>query len=869
MRSQIIASHDLSTAVPIIDAMTSTIDCSSAGGVVWEVFPCAQRWGGEGERRAQGAGSDGPAGWIPATVPGLITLDLLAAGRISDPYYANQGPDCRWIEERDAAWRARIELPAEFAGRPLRLVCDQIDTVATVFLDGVEVVHHANQFRRLVSPLPMVGSGVHTLSVAVAASMPAAHAAAGGRRLPAWNQPWERLWIRKAQCGFGWDWASRIPVAGICGPMRIEAADGLWAGDLQLEGTPELNRGGTIRARLPLDPLVDLPDATAVLLVDGVERARAPVPMHAKVPATAVLVWSDSGLAWWWPVGEGAPALHAVEVRIIAEGRVRHVARGRCGVRRIELVLDDAAAPNGQVFQLRINGRRVWVRGENWIPMDYLHTRPSDAEQRRYLGLLSTGGVNLLRIWGGGIIERQGFYDACDELGLLIWHDFPFACGIYPEAPDFLAEVEKETRDLVMRLRSHPSIALWCGNNENEMIADLWDPEKRAAARRHPIFYDILPRVVAELDPQRPWWPGSPASRDLAEPANSPHQGDRHAWDVWFNWGPAESPEDISRLCSESGAQSFPQRESLESMMSPDDVWTPGSNGVEQGANPGALMVRHGAQLEKLFARSAEFHNPVGIDAAIASTQAFQAEVLESLCLAHRSRAAWSGGLIVWNYTSCWPSICWALIDGFRRPKQAFYTMRRAFAPLTVGIRGAGDTWTAHASRIAQGASEGHVRIELRRLSDGAVIAATEGRVVLEGIAAVEVCALTLPQGLDRAAHALVATLVPDDPSQRPPWPIRHIRYLVRPRDVRLAAAPVEADRRLDGSVALRATAWTPRVGIESWEAPALFDDNHIDMLPGEERILHPLGEAPHTSWLVAGWNGRRCRLQDGRTLLP
>ena len=849
--------------------MTNILDCSSSAGILWEVFPCAQRWGGEGERRAQGAGTDGPAGWMPAQVPGLITLDLLAAGRISDPYYAEQGLECRWIEERDAAWRARIELPNGFIGRPLRLVCDQLDTVATVFLDGVEVARQANQFRRLVALLPTIGSGEHTLSIAIAASMPAAHAAAGGRRLPAWNHPWERLWIRKAQCGYGWDWASRIPVAGICGPVRIEAADGLWTGDLHLEGTPDPNGGGTIRARLPLDPLADLSDAEAVLLVNGVERARAPLPLQAEVPTSADLAWSDPGLAWWWPVCEGVPALHAVEVRIVANGRVRHAAAGRCGIRSIELVLDDAAAPNGQVFQLQVNGRRLWVRGENWIPMDYLHTRPSDADQRRYLGLLLAGGVNLLRIWGGGIVERQAFYDACDELGLLIWHDFPFACGIYPETPDFLAEVEAEARDLVLRLRSHPSIALWCGNNENEMIADLWDPDKRAAARRHPIFYEVLPKVVAELDPQRPWWPGSPASRTLDEPANSPHQGDRHAWDVWFNWGPAEAPEDFSCLCSESGAQSFPQRESLESMMSPDDIWTPGSNGVEQGANPGALMVRHGAQLEKLFARGAEFHNPVGIDAAIASTQAFQAEVLESLCLAHRSRAAWSGGLIVWNYTSCWPSICWALIDGFRRPKQAFYTMRRAFAPLAVGIQGAGDEWTAHASRIAAGRSTGRVRLALHRLADGVVIDAVDGRVSLEGISAVAACSLTLPSGLDRTAHALVATFESDDPSQRLSWPIRHIRYLVRPRDVRLAVGAIEADRRQDGSVVLRATAWTPRVGVESWEAPALFDDNHIDLLPGEERILRPQAEVPCTAWLVAGWNGRRCRLHHGRTQLP
>ena len=192
-----------------------------------------------------------------------------------------------------------------------------------------------------------------------------------------------------------------------------------------------------------------------------------------------------------------------------------HEVERRVGVRQIELVKRDPQSPNGKVFYFSVNGQKLWAKGDNWLPIDFLHTRVTPEQYRSYLQLLMAGGVNLLRVWGGGIVEHDAFYEACDELGLLVWQDFQFACGIYPESPEFLAEVKREAEDIVKKLRSHSCIALWCGNNENEVLAVQTLPDKRF----HPIYYDVLSSVCAALDPDRPYWPGSPAaeSRELLE----------------------------------------------------------------------------------------------------------------------------------------------------------------------------------------------------------------------------------------------------------------------------------------------------------------------------------------------------------------
>ncbi|HEV8245111.1 MAG TPA: glycoside hydrolase family 2 protein, partial [Polyangiaceae bacterium] len=442
-----------------------------------------------------------------------------------------------------------------------------------------------------------------------------------------------------------------------------------------------------------------------------------------------------------------------------------------------------------------------------------------------------------------------------------VWQDFGFACGVYPSTPEFLEEVRLEAEDIVKRLRSHTCLALWCGNNENESLSRDQGPE----ARFHKIYYELLPDVCQALDADRAYWPGSPASESREVDPDSDQEGDRHNWDVWFMWKTTDRITDDARYNSEFGAQSFPQRESIESFMHPDDAWTLGSVSKVEGASPGLLFARHGAQFDKLFGQAAAYGPIWDLDAAIATTQTLQAETIGRYVRHYRRNVRYSGGVIVWNYTSTWPSICWALIDWYRRPKHAFYECRRCFRALAVGIEPLDEgerSYGAWVTRDRAGSAEGELKLELHDMVTGGVVLGTKSRARVEGFQASEPVRLELSAELDRTRHALVATFEPSGSGAGEV--ARDIRYLTPLSRVRGFGGRVSA--RYDGrKVELRSSGWRSRIAVESWEAPVIWSDNYIDLLPGETRTLElARGQAPEQLWLVADQRGRRERLKAG-----
>lgn len=796
-----------------------------------------------------------PAGWLDATVPGLAAQDLLRHGRIPDPYWGDEVKAARWIEGRDFVYRTTFSLDEDDATRGARLTFDSLDTFAIVYLNGELVATHENQFRRLfVDVTGKLRAGANRLAIAFEASLPATVRRAGAP-LPFWNEPWERLYVRKSQMSYGWDWAARTPTVGPAGSISLELSSGVAACDLSVMARPAENGSGHLCAVVELTCDRDL-ELQTELVVDGELLASAAATAQLGKHCTIELRATIDGVRLWMPKELGEPSLYTVEVRVRSGTQLLHEAQQRIGFRSVELVKNDANSPNGKVFYFRVNDTKLWVKGDNWLPLDFLHTRVTPAQYREYLELLQAAGVNMIRVWGGGIVEQPAFYDLCDELGLLVWQDFYFACGIYPEAPEFLAEVKLEAEDIVRRLRSHACLAIWCGNNENEALAMVTDPSKRF----HPIYYEVLPEVCRTLDPARAYWPGSPASESRELHPDSDQEGDRHNWDVWFGWKTTDYITDVARFNSEFGAQSFPQRESIESFMRPDEAWSPGAVNRPEGQSPGLVLARHGAQLEKLFSRAAAFGNPVSLDAAIATTQSFQADTVGRYIRHYRSKMPLTGGVIIWNFTSTWPSVCWALIDWYRRPKQAYYECKRCFRPVTVGVAAVSEAqqaFEAHVSLDRPGEVEGVVHLELLHIESGAVVDACEVVVKLHGASATAAARLELPVGLDRQRHALVATFHHGSGVER------DVRYLVPLRDLKGLGGELAARREGD-TVVLTSTGWRLRVGIESYETPAIWSDNYFDMLPGESRTLHvEHGRFPAHLWLVADM-GSRAPLLEG-----
>jgi beta-mannosidase len=827
----------------------------------WTLIDCVHR-GGEDLARKACSVMTSPAGWLAATVPGLVAQDLLAAGRIADPFYGDNVKDARWIETRDWVYRASFPVGEDEAKKPVRLICESLDTFAGVYLNGELIARHENQFRRLVVDVTgKLRAGENVLAIAFEAPMPATVRRAGPK-LAYWNDPWERLYVRKSQMSFGWDWAARTPTVGVADPVRLEFSDGVWASDLYVVGRPLSGGKGAIRASVEV-ALVEgaAPGpATAEMLIDGKVVATSQASLGSGTTRVA-LEHELAQAELWWPKELGKPHLYRVDLRIRRGQSILFEGTRRCGIRDIKLELRDPASPNGSVFYFRVNGQRLWAKGENWLPLDFLHTRVTSDDYRSYLNLLMSGGVNCLRVWGGGIVEHAPFYDLCDELGLLVWHDFFYACGVYPKNEAFLEEARLEAIDIVTRLRSHPSLALWCGNNENEVLAIQLSPGDRF----HAIYYDVLPKVIGELTPDVPYHPGSPSSPSGQSHPDSMEEGDRHNWDVWFSGKPTEYLDDMARFNSEFGAQSFPQRESLETFIHPADLWKPGAVSHPDGPSPGYLMSRHGAQLEKLLQRAAEFGTLFNLDNLVATTQGFQAQTIGRYIRHYRRLLPITGGVVLWNYTSTWPSICWAAIDFYRRPKQAFYECKRCFRPLVVGIEPTDDrqdTYAAHVSLDRPGTGRGIVSLELREISSGNVIASERSEARIEGPSASEAVRLKLPAGLDRRRHALVATFRHDGGVER------DIRYLVPVAEVKGPGGTLRVERTAD-RIEIESSGWRLRVGVESYETPAVWDDNYFDMLPGEKRVLRiEHGTMPEHQWVVADMGTRAALAPGGKITL-
>ncbi|RYZ02645.1 MAG: hypothetical protein EOO73_30770 [Myxococcales bacterium] len=834
--------------------MTTIVDLAS-GPTSWRFLDVPHR---SGEALAERVSREpvSPAGWLPATVPGFSAQDLLRAGRIPDPYWGDQVGAARWIEERDFVYQSTLSVTEEQATLPARLVFESLDTFVSVYLNGERIAHHENQLRRLfVDVTGKLRPGENRLALAFEASMPATVRRAGAP-LPYWNEPWERLYVRKSQMSYGWDWAARTPTVGFAGPARLELSSGVFAADMQVTGRPNPDGSAAFHVRLPVTAH-ESTSARAELLLEGQVVASAPLELSSGVAQEVKLSYVLESAIPWFPRELGEPHLYRVGVRLREGDRILHEAERRVGVRQIELVLRDPESPNGKVFYFRVNGQKLWAKGDNWLPLDFLHPRVTPQQYREYLELLMAGGVNLLRVWGGGIVEHEAFYDACDELGLLVWQDFQFACGIYPESQEFLDEVEREARDIVSKLRSRSCIALWCGNNENEALAMVTTPDKRF----HPIYYDVLPAVIAELDPDRPYWPGSPASESRELHPDSDEEGDRHNWDVWFGWKGTDYIGDLARFNSEFGAQALPQRESIESFMRPDEAWSPGQVSRREGQSPGLVWARHGAQMEKLFSRAAAFGFPTSLDAAIATTQAFQADTVGRYVRHYRRNLSFTGGVVLWNYTSTWPSICWALVDFYRRPKQAYYECKRCFRPFSVGIEPTDETQTAyvaHASLDRPGSAHGTLRLELREVATGAVLDSAQAEVSLTRAGAVDAVKLELPAHLVRTRHALVATLTHSGGVER------DFRYLAPLVSMEGFGGKITARRVPDG-VSLSSSGWRLRAGVESFESPAIWDDNYFDLLPGETRTLRlEHGRLPEHLWVVAGMGAREVLPPEG-----
>ncbi|GAA4601149.1 beta-mannosidase [Actinoplanes octamycinicus] len=610
---------------------------------------------------------------VPATVPGCVHTDLLAAGRIPDPFLDDNEKAVAWVGRADWSYRREVAWTGP-AHERIDLVFEGLDTVATVELAGATLGSSRNMHRGFrYDVTALLGDGTpQPLTVRFESAYAEAERVREllGARDNAYPEPFN--FIRKMACSFGWDWGPTLVTAGIWRPVRLEGWSTARLAEVRPLATFDDGTG-------PLDLTIGVErtrerDLRARILLDGRELGVLKIDGRGSV-ASATL--DAGGVTPWNPRGYGEPALYALTVELLDGDIVLDRWERRTGFRSVAIDQTDG----GFIFQ--INGEPVFVKGVNWIPDDIFPSRMTRERYELRLREAADAGVNLVRVWGGGIYEDRAFYEVCDELGLMVWQDFLFACADYPEEEPLFSEVVAEARENVARLAPHPSLITWNGNNENLWLhlAMPWNADGAYETWGSRYYLETLPAIVAELDPTRPYQAGSPWSGSWEHAPNSTEHGTFHSWEVWNREDYLNYRNSTPRFVAEFGWQAPPAWTTLRDAVS-DEPMLPDSPGVlhHQKAEDGNGKLARGLAPHFGSAeRSTEAWHYL--------TQLNQVRAVRTGVEHWRSHWPHTAGTILWQLNDLWPVTSWAAIDGAGRYKPLYFALREMYASRMLTIQ--------------------------------------------------------------------------------------------------------------------------------------------------------------------------------------
>ncbi|MGX5682611.1 glycoside hydrolase family 2 protein [Schumannella luteola] len=658
--------------------------------------PLSSGWTG---RLAAGgpAAPDARLEQFPATVPGSVHADLQAAGIIPDPFDGDNEHALRWIGDADWSFRTTFDAPATGFDRT-DLVLEGVDTVARVVLNGQELARTENMHRTYRLPVALRDTGnVLEVHITSPRRFGAERRDSFGKRPSAFSDV--APFIRKMACDFGWDWGPDLATSGLWRPVAIEN----WSTARIASARPIVTidgETGVVDLVLDVERVGERGDLAVRV---GVGDLVVDAALASDADSTVVRVEVPS-VERWWPRGLGEQSLYPVAVTLLADGQPLDEWSSRIGFREIVVEQPEDPDGDGSAFRLVVNGEPLFVRGVNWIPDSSLVATVTREQYATRLRQATELGANLIRVWGGGCFGTDDFYEECDEQGLLVWQDFLFACAAYPEEGPYAAEIEAEARDNIARIMPHPSLALWNGNNENVWFWFIhdWETVLEGKTWGEKYYFDLLPSLVAELDPQRFYLAGSPYSGARDRQPNDPARGVVHSW---IPGDYREYREIAPRFVSEFGFQGPPSRALFDSVVHEADP-QPFSPGVVQRQK----AVYGTERIEDVL--RVHLGIPTDFDEWYWLAELNQARAVGFGIDYFRSLSPWCRGTVVWQLNDCWPVISWSVLDSGGRWKLAAYAMRRAFADRVATVQVVDGQARASFGNEAREAWVGAARVE-------------------------------------------------------------------------------------------------------------------------------------------------------------
>jgi len=637
--------------------------------------------------------------WLHAQVPGVVQSDLLRAGRLKDPFYRDQELEAQWVEKKEWEYRRSFNVDSKFLKHD-RILLDArgLDTIAEVFVNQTLVARTKNMFVEYEWDIKsLLRDGDNEIHVVFRSIIDWNKQQRDSDPKVTWCKDSDLMdcrkgnlfFARKEASDFGWDWGLRLLSSGIWRPIRVAAYDTARIAELAIRQ----NLSDPSRAMLNVTTKIDRFDSRPLLLdLEVTLGSRRVAWERLRVTSNelnSVLAIPQPRL--WWPNGWGEHPLYEVTARLTSGGREVHRQSHRVGLRTVRIVREKDH--RGESFAIEVNGKTLFAKGANWIPADALPDRLTEVHYRRLLEACIRQNMNMIRIWGGGLYEADVLYEFADENGLLIWHDFMFAVGPYIANPMHLENVRAEITSVVKRLRHHASIALWCGNNEQEHNmagGQNWMKKYETATWEEydKIFNETIPQTARQLDPDRPYWPSSPhhpLDREMKSPDAEGASGNAHNYDVWGDGLPFSTFDKMGqyRFLAEFGYQALPDMQTIRAFTAPEDRYF-ASSILDHHENSGngktndigtTRIARHVATL---------FGMPDSLEDWVYLSQLLQAEGIRRGTEALRRNHPQSTGALYWQLNDNWPVTSWSSIDYFGRWKALQYLAGHFFSPILV-----------------------------------------------------------------------------------------------------------------------------------------------------------------------------------------